>query len=638
MGVPRFYGQWIRKYKQLNSRQLPRGSKVLTLSIDANALFHKAAQQIYSYGDYASEERQREIKNVPKEDLNFEFMTQCLNLIIELINSYHPNRLFIAVDGTAPLAKIQQQRRRRFDAVSGKLKYFDSNAITPGTELMIDLDRFLREGLQREGSEHGLHRIVYSGHLEPGEGEHKIMDWIRSGEISGDEGVHIIHGLDADLISLGLISRIKTLYLLRDDFNTREFLSIEELRSLIHTLMPNKATAIPDFVAILLLIGNDFVPRPIVADGELGLFIDEIIKVYNKINEPIINFETTSDFSDKPIEINWHTFSKLMSEISKNEPTLIANVFQNSANKGTIWTRSTAEGSFNYEVFRSHWYIKSLSYDDESNEEMLDSLVNLGIDIDDILKITSVQITQMCKEYLSAMIWSMDYYFNGTKNVSILISYPYSYAPLLSDLAIVAASSPPSDEHLAELEGDEFLHPIHQLLSVLPPQSMDLVPEQYRWLMTPTPRMPPSPILDLYPISAPVDLDGKNMRWQGVVRIHPVSIHLVIAAERKAQQIFECNLSDKMRRALDTRLRKYKTDNPEIIARMEEDNIKLYEAKINKTYENLKTTTQLDLLFDVQGYRPPRPIQVRKPENIFTLGVRHRPPAAKIERKGRKKQ
>ena len=81
------------------------------------------------------------------------------------------------IDGVAPRAKMNQQRERRYkshffkELETGKSVLWDSNKITPGTEFMNDLPYKLRDLLPEY--------IHVSGPDEPGEGEHKIFEYIR---------------------------------------------------------------------------------------------------------------------------------------------------------------------------------------------------------------------------------------------------------------------------------------------------------------------------------------------------------------------------------------------------------------------------------------------------------------------------
>jgi 5'-3' exoribonuclease 1 len=158
--------------------------------------------------------------------------------------------LYLAVDGTAPRAKMNQQRARRFRAAkdaeflqaelvarsnmmpSSSLsqtqlvsssssstsvagKRFDSNCITPGTDFMLKLSLALQRWVQYKMETDVFWKagatVILSGPDVPGEGEHKVMDFIRYHQsLQGKSpyykpgGIHVLYGLDADLICWAL--------------------------------------------------------------------------------------------------------------------------------------------------------------------------------------------------------------------------------------------------------------------------------------------------------------------------------------------------------------------------------------------------------------------------------------------------
>ena len=100
---------------------------------------------------------------------------------------------------------------------------FDSNCITPGTEFMVKLQKQLEYFVSMKVSTDPLWQktqVILSGHQVPGEGEHKIMEFIRHQKSQPDYNVdtrHCLYGLDADLMMLGLCSHEPYFSLLREE-------------------------------------------------------------------------------------------------------------------------------------------------------------------------------------------------------------------------------------------------------------------------------------------------------------------------------------------------------------------------------------------------------------------------------------
>ena len=233
------------------------------------------------------------------------------NYIEHLYGKIKPKKLFfMAIDGVAPRAKMNQQRARRFrtalDAEEAKetaIKQgmempkedpFDSNCITPGTEFMAKLTEQLKYFVNKKVSEdkdwQGVD-IVLSGHEVPGEGEHKIMDYIRRAKAQPgyDSNVrHCLYGLDADLIMLGLLSHDPHFCLLREEVTfgrtiqkkpkelehqnfyllhlcmVREYLELEFQDLQYDHALPfpfDMERVIDDFILMAFFVGNDFLPN-----------------------------------------------------------------------------------------------------------------------------------------------------------------------------------------------------------------------------------------------------------------------------------------------------------------------------------------------------------------------------------------
>ena len=110
---------------------------------------------------------------------------------------------FVAFDGVAPLAKMEQQRTRRYKGAhfdvqnTSATSDFQLSSITPGTLFM---NKLMKE-IQKEFL--GIPTVMVSTSNEEGEGEHKLFQHIRD-HGNPETDVTVVYGLDADLIMLSL--------------------------------------------------------------------------------------------------------------------------------------------------------------------------------------------------------------------------------------------------------------------------------------------------------------------------------------------------------------------------------------------------------------------------------------------------
>jgi 5'-3' exoribonuclease 1 len=226
-GIPKFFRSMSERYPLIS--QLIEENKIPefdNLYLDMNGIIHNCSHP-------------------NDDDASFRQSEAALFLAIfayieHLFSIIKPNKLFfMAIDGVAPRAKMNQQRSRRFRTAKEAKEIrdkalrkgeilpeddaFDSNAITPGTPFMARLSMQLKYFVAKKITEDATWRgveVVLSGHEVPGEGEHKIMEYIRLAKAQPGYNPnvrHCLYGLDADLIMLGLVSHDPHFCLLREE-------------------------------------------------------------------------------------------------------------------------------------------------------------------------------------------------------------------------------------------------------------------------------------------------------------------------------------------------------------------------------------------------------------------------------------
>lgn len=498
MGIKHFF-VWFKKNFADEIQSVNYGDNlngIDTLMLDMNGIFHNSAQKVYKYGNHKDEiKRIIRPKPVNIKDVYYD-VCRTIDALIDVVRP--SENIILCIDGPAPLAKQAQQRQRRFRDNSEKSPIFDSNCITPGTKFMDDLskhiDRHIKNALIKKKWGKDV-KVIFSNEKAPGEGEHKLINYIR--KFGKKNETYCINGLDADLIMLAMGTHLNNFYILREDMydhnNDFFFIDVGDARKKLIKMMkwnsPNHGclpkNVINDFIFLCFTVGNDFLPNipsvEILVDG-----IETLIYLYKSVASrcghlTLYDNENRVVFIPEPV-------SEMFSLIGEKEKELFER------------------------IQRDH-----RRFPNELLNECTDS--NYNVNIKKYKKLYTSKKLQgntlsKCNSYLEGMQWVISYYISGVPDWKWV--YDGNYAPFASDLAKVAKNY----EHVSYPPSESTL-PFIQLLSVLPPKSRDLLPKPLDNLLI------DSDLVDYCPNSVDIDLSGKRMEWEGIVLLPMVDFNLV---------------------------------------------------------------------------------------------------------------
>lgn len=387
MGIPHYFYHIIKNYSQVIKDK--NNVKKTSLFIDANSIIydvvHNNSTTIY-------------------KDI-------CI-IIEELSIKLNTDKTFVFFDGCVPVAKMFQQKQRRYKSYLTKKilnkNSWNTNKITPGTKFMKDLDTYLIEHFKNNK------KINVYGSEEYGEGEQKIFKKIRENKYNNI----VVYGLDSDLFMLSLLhlKYTKNIYLYRE---TKYFsglsgikeendylFDMNELSKSLQTLFHNKTyNYIEDYCFLCFLCGNDFIPHsPSLKIKKKGIFL--LIDIYNQVNKPLI----------KNNKILWSTLKKIVYELSLKEQERVIECIEDKNKRFKKINIKNDEEKLNYYPL----YV--------NNDDVL---------IDNYDKYYPIIFQQkdtktICQLYLSMLEWTFYYYKGECKDY--FIHYNFPLAPLFSTL------------------------------------------------------------------------------------------------------------------------------------------------------------------------------------------------------------
>jgi 5'-3' exonuclease len=542
MGVPSFFKYLLDQYKKndfiiqkeiQDKKTQDKLNSIEYLMLDANGLMHPVCFKVVAENPTITD----------NDKLETLMHRAILDYIDHMIDYVKPTKgVYIAIDGVAPVAKVKQQRYRRFKSVhdnklwdSIKKKhnkpighFWNNSVITPGTEFMNRLHIKILDWMKTKDIE-----IVYSSCYMPGEGEHKLMDFIRLNNTNS----YIIYGLDADLIFLSLATGLNNLYLLREanEINNKEsqgilkYVSIDVLRMVIPDTMKkfimkidsfktfnydniNDNNLINDFIFLCYFLGNDFLPHIYAIDiNKEG--IEYLLKEYATV---FINLSKPEYIIDKKHNINQKLLVKLLEGLSSKEEEIL---------------KSNYNKKKHYRVILSDEYEREKSRIENLNFSIYDP-IKVGSDnftnwhkrfykhyfaINDNIEMNEFS-NKIVEHYITGLKWVTQYYF--IKCPAWEWYYPFDQAPFLNDIY----------NHINNIKINRIklsigkpLTPYVQLLSVLPPQSSNILPRELQHLM----HDKHSDIIYLYPTDFEQDFISKDKYWKGIPQLPPLDVGLV---------------------------------------------------------------------------------------------------------------
>ena len=475
MGIPSYFSQIIKNYSNIiRNMEFIKSINIDHLFMDCNSIIYDCVREI----EYVSDRIEFEKKVIDK----------IIEKIEEYVNIINPKKtLFIAFDGVAPFAKMEQQRTRRYKTYfmsnlefNEKKDAWNTSAITPGTNFMNKLSDALEYSFSYIEKKFNVGSVLVSTSKEEGEGEHKLFEYLRKNDYKEDNV--FLYGLDSDLIMLSIyhLKYCKHIFIFREapeflksaiQVETKSdddiyFLDILHLKNSIVNEMSCVDCSINrafDYIFLCFFLGNDFLPHfPAMNIRTHG--IDTLLRIYrntvgNKPNNYIISQNE---------QINWKNVRSVLKHVADDENKYLISEYElrrrynnfrfpetTSKEKEVLFQNSPIiyrhqENYINPDCpYWENRYYKTLFKENNSKEF----------------------VKNVCNNYLEGLEWVYKYYTSGC--IDWKWKYNYHYPPLFKDLI---GYIPHFEMNFLNEKQKEPFNPYVQLCYVLPMKSHFLLP------------------------------------------------------------------------------------------------------------------------------------------------------------------
>ena len=489
MGIPSYFSYIIKNYSNI-IRKREQCKTIHHLFMDCNSIVYDCFAKLQD--TYKKTKTKDTYKiSIDTNSIETELIGNVISAIEHYIEVISPTKsVYIAFDGVAPFAKMDQQRLRRYKSqFMTRMEFYDTpiwdtTAITPGTAFMQKLDQSIYQHFSSETSattSQKPYKIRVSCSDQCGEGEHKLFSHVRAKKSLYENSNIAVYGLDSDLIMLAIFHRqyCESMYIFREtpafkhmmqSSSTAEkymFLDILELSRCIFSEMrvQNTAACVNDYIFLCFILGNDFLPHfpafNIRTHGTQILMDTYRTTIGRHANMAFIQNEKSN--------IQWKNVHKFIQSLAKQESGhfLAEHIARNKFEK-KYWPTNTKEEK--EEFFNNYPIIFRQKEKYICPEEVgwqkryYRALFNIDP--------TDENIKKICINYLEGLEWVFAYYTQDCPDWRW--KYHWNYGPLMQDLQIYVLGYKPRFHHSTPPTPNPYTK-AQQLAYVLP--------REKRWLL-----------------------------------------------------------------------------------------------------------------------------------------------------------
>jgi 5'-3' exonuclease len=388
MGIPSYFSYIIKNFANIiRTLDYFHQNKAFCfdhLFMDCNSIIYDSVRIVLATEKYRCAKQTEECRLAFEDDL--------IGIVIESIEQYiytiQPRQsIYIAFDGIAPFAKMEQQRSRRQKVQMTKeltqtilslggldttidngdetaAFSWDTFAITAGTEFMMKLAERIDAAFVGKAAKYNVRDMFVSTSMEDGEGEHKIFAHCRNH--CNQRDTIALYGLDADLLMLAMVhcSVCPNIYVFREAPEFQSVLSVDDtsskklyfvdiarlIQGILKELQTTSISSVYDYVLMCFILGNDFMPSsPCINIRTAGIQV--LLDMYRTMRPRLTLIDPATN------TIQWNQVNRLFKKLASCEHTLLMNEHTRRAKMSEQWIRKMAHNKLQTKEQVDEWMI-----------------------------------------------------------------------------------------------------------------------------------------------------------------------------------------------------------------------------------------------------------------------------------------